>query len=100
MAIVAALLLLAARPAQGQQFRIEVDTLYLKAGEEMNLDFDDYSLRYKQPFSFYEDDRYTVNYEYAWHPEGGGSVIFEEKEISWYPVTKNGWLQYEPVHRR
>ncbi|MDD6185599.1 MAG: hypothetical protein PUB29_08255 [Bacteroidales bacterium] len=31
-----ALLLLAARPARGQQqFRIEVDTLYLMAGEKM-----------------------------------------------------------------
>ena len=95
------LLLLAARPAQGQQrFRIEVDTLYLMASEEMNLNFDDYSVRYKQTFPFYEDDRYTVIYESAWHPEGGGNVIFEEKETSWYPVTKNGWLQYEPVHRR
>ena len=95
------LLLLAARPVQGQQrFRIEVDTLYLMAGEEMNLNFDDYSVRYKQTFPFYEDDRYTVIYESAWHPEGGGNVIFEEKETSWYPVTKNGWLQYEPVHRR
>lgn len=100
-AFAAALLLLTAGPARGQQlFRIEVDTLYLMAGEKMNLDFDDYSLRYKQTFPFYEDDRYTVIYEYAWHPEGGGNVIFEEKETSWYPVTKNGWLQYEPVHRR
>ena len=95
------LLLLAALPAQGQQrFRIEVDTLYLMVGEEMNLNFDDYFGRYKQTFPFYEDDRYTVIYESAWHPEGGGNVIFEEKETSWYPVTKNGWLQYEPVHRR
>ena len=95
------LLLLAARPVQGQQrFRIEVDTLYLMAGEEMNLNFDDYSVRYKQTFPFYEDDRYTVLYERGFGCGAGGSVIFEEKETSWYPVTKNGWLQYEPVHRR
>ena len=74
--------------------------MYLMVGEEMNLNFDDYFGRYKQTFPFYEDDRYTVIYESAWHPEGGGNVIFEEKETSWYPVTKNGWLQYEPVHRR
>lgn len=95
------LLLLAARHVQGQQrFRIEVDTLYLMAGEEMNLNFDDYSVRYKQTFPFYEDDRYTVLYERGFGCGAGGSVIFEEKVTSWYPVTKNGWLQYEPVHRR
>ena len=95
------LLLLASRSAQGQQrFRIEVDTVYLTAGEEMPLDYNEYSLRYKKTFPFYEDDHYTVFYERHWHLEGGGYVIFEEKETSWYPVTKNGWLQYEPVHRR
>lgn len=98
---VAVLLLIATRPARGQQqFTVIVDTVYLTAGEEMPQDYNDYSLRYKQTFPFYEDDRYTVFYERHWHPEGGGYVIFEEKETSWYPVTKNGWLQYEPVHRR
>lgn len=98
---VAVLLLLAARPARGQQqFTVIVDTVYLTAGEDMPIDYNDYSLRYKQTFPFYEDDRYTVFYERHWHLEGGGYVIFEEKETSWYPVTKNGWLQYEPVHRR
>jgi len=97
----AVLLLMAAWPARGQQqFTMIVDTVYLMAGEEMPLDYNEYSLRYKKTFPFYEDDRYTVFYERHWHLEGGGYVIFEEKETSWYPVTKNGWLQYEPVHRR
>ena len=97
----AVLLLLAAWPTRGQQqFTVMVDTVYLTAGEDMPIDYNDYSLRYKQTFPFYEDDRYTVFYERHWHLEGGGYVIFEEKETNWYPVTKNGWLQYEPVHRR
>lgn len=100
-AFAAVLLLLVARPARGQQqFRIEVDTLYLMAGEEMNLDFDDYAPRYKDTFPFYEDDRYIALYERGFGCGAGGNVVFEEKETSWYPVTKNGWLQYEPVHRR
>lgn len=99
--LVAVLLLMAARPTRGQQqFTVIVDTVYLTAGEEMPLGYNDYPLRYKQTFPFYEDDRHTVFYERHWHLEGGGYVIFEEKETSWYPVTKNGWLQYEPVHRR
>ena len=101
MFFAAVLLLMAARPVQGQQqFRIEVDTLYVTASDEMPLDYNEYFLRYKKTFPFYEDDHYTVFYERHWHCEGGGYVIFEEKETSWYPVTKNGWLQYEPVHRR
>lgn len=101
IAVSAVLLLLAAWPVKGQQqFIIEVDTLYLTAGEEMSLNFDDYSLRYKDIFPFYEDDRYIALYERGFGCGAGGNVVFEEKETSWYPVTKNGWLQYEPVHRR
>lgn len=101
MAFAVALQLLAAQPARGQQqFIIEVDTLFLTADEEMNLNFDDYSLRYKDTFPFYEDDRYIALYERGLVCGAGGNVVFEEKETSWYLVTKNGWLQYEPVHRR
>ena len=45
------------------------------------------------PDFFYEDENYYVV------PRYGNDMLFVEKNTTWYPETKNGWLQMEPVNR-
>ncbi len=45
------------------------------------------------PNYFYEDENYYVV------PRSNVDLLFVDKNTTWYPETKNGWLQMEPVNR-
>ena len=77
------------------------DTLYLEAWD-YNYNKKGYYLDYDKwqwhsvshiPNYFYEDENYYV------YPRRGNQLLFVEKNTTWYPETKNGWLQMVPVNR-
>ncbi len=77
------------------------NVLYLKCSD-YNDNTRNYRFDYDQwqwlpvppiPDFFYEDENYYVV------PRYGNDMLFVEKNTTWYPETKNGWLQMEPVKR-
>lgn len=76
------------------------DVLYLGSSSDNKsycFDYDNWQWR-RAPYVsvyWYEDENYYVVPRY----KGGSDMLFVEKNTTWYPETKNGWLQMEPVNR-
>ena len=77
------------------------DTLYLEVSDYnynkkgYYFDYDKWQWHSVSPIPnyFYEDENYYV------FQRRGNQLLFVDKNTTWYPETKNGWLQMEPVNR-
>ena len=80
------------------------DTLFLKPYSANNagyyFDYGNWCWRYVPdvPNCIYEDENFYVIPRY-WDSKHSDDIFFVDKATTWYPETKNGWLQMEPVNR-